>query len=86
MTDRPLPKWLYIYRTPDGWRHSIMGEGLACGYLEDLAIDVPIEQARAAAEAMIADLADYYGAALRVEWDASMCTDDKSSGDLVRAG
>jgi hypothetical protein len=83
MTERPLPQWIYIYRTGEGWRHSIMGEGMACGWLGDVPTDAPVEQARGTAQAMIDDLADYYGAALRIDWVAEHCDADKSSGDLV---
>ncbi|TQF06674.1 hypothetical protein E6W39_36365 [Kitasatospora acidiphila] len=67
-----LPVRITLLRARGEWRHSITpeGGGFICGRLGDLPDDADPDQARRAAEAMLARLGrEFHGAELTVSWD-----------------
>jgi hypothetical protein len=67
-----LPVRITLLRGRGEWRHSITpeGGGFICGGLQGLPADATPEQARSAAEAMLAALGrEFHGAELTVAWD-----------------
>ncbi|MEV0249298.1 hypothetical protein AB0H76_22050 [Nocardia sp. NPDC050712] len=65
-----MPTGMYVYATPEGWRHSIFTENsMICGHLYRIAADAAPEQATQAATDMLAEYArDFHGTAITVTW------------------
>jgi hypothetical protein len=66
------PRGVVLLATPDGWRHNLLtAEGaMVCGRLPEVPVDAAPEEARAAAAALVRDLARrFHGADVDVTWE-----------------
>ncbi|MEU6832396.1 hypothetical protein ABZ894_27440 [Nocardia beijingensis] len=69
----PMPASIVLIATPEGWRHRIQDTrgGRLCGHLARIPADAAPDQARAAAVAMLREVArELRGAEIDVAWDA----------------
>ncbi|MER5375892.1 hypothetical protein [Streptomyces sp. NPDC002553] len=67
-----IPKSIVLLATPEGWRHSVLTVegGMLCGRLADVPVDAGPAGARAAAAAMVVQLAhDFHEIRVDVAWD-----------------
>ncbi|GGR32974.1 hypothetical protein FHS38_004044 [Streptomyces netropsis] len=74
----PMPKGILLFRTPDGWRHSILtaASGTVCGRLPQVPIDAAPRAAQAAAVTMLTELTrDHHGVSIEVRWDPAPSAD-----------
>ncbi|MGW5728897.1 hypothetical protein [Nocardia beijingensis] len=68
----PMPASIVLIATPEGWRHSVQDTrgGMLCGRLAHVPADAAPDQARAAAVAMLREVArQLRGAEIDVAWD-----------------
>ncbi|MGW4088390.1 hypothetical protein [Nocardia sp. NPDC004750] len=68
----PMPASIVLIATPEGWRHSVLDTwgGMLCGRLAQIAADASPERARAAAVAMLRDVArEYHDTEIEVVWN-----------------
>lgn len=73
-----MPKRIHLFRTPDGWRHSILTEtsGTFCGHLPQVPVDAAPQAAQAAAGTMLTELIrDNHGVDIEVRWDPASSAD-----------
>ncbi|MEY9878096.1 hypothetical protein ABH931_007621 [Streptacidiphilus sp. MAP12-33] len=73
-----LPRRITLYRTPGGWRHSILTEtgGRLCGGLSAVSADASDTEARSAATTMLERLAlDFHGTDVDISWHPSDAPD-----------
>ncbi|MEW1694844.1 hypothetical protein [Streptomyces sp. NPDC091278] len=69
--DWGVPKGIVLLATPEGWRITVLTVegGMLCGRL-DVPVSTDPQDARAAAGAMVKDLArDFHGTEVEVNWD-----------------
>ncbi|BDT93826.1 hypothetical protein IFM12275_38020 [Nocardia sputorum] len=81
----PMPASIVLIATPEGWRHSVLDtrDGLFCGHLTSVPADAAPDQARAAAVAMLREMArEFHGVAIEVAWDGR----EALSGKVIAVG
>ncbi|MFI9810301.1 hypothetical protein ACIHEJ_39525 [Streptomyces sp. NPDC052301] len=69
-----MPKGIVLLTTPEGWRHGVLTVegGILCGDLADVPINADPAEARTAAAAMVAGLAqEFHPCDAEVAWDPS---------------
>ncbi|MFJ7416905.1 hypothetical protein ACIQWZ_39875 [Streptomyces sp. NPDC098077] len=67
-----MPKGIVLLATPEGWRNSVLtvDSGMHCGRLADVPVNASPAEARAAAAAIVVELAhDFHKARVDVIWD-----------------
>ncbi|MEU8896743.1 hypothetical protein AB0C65_12875 [Nocardia sp. NPDC048505] len=81
-----MPTGMYVYATPEGWRHSIFTENsMICGHLYHVPEDADDAQATRAATEMLCEYArDFHGADITVSWTAE--EPGKWMAEVIRAG
>ncbi|GAB2646754.1 hypothetical protein ACWDYH_04425 [Nocardia goodfellowii] len=79
-----MPTGMYIYGTPEGWRHSIFTENsMICGHLYRIPADATAFQARQSATEMLTEYArEFHDADISLSWTREAA--DKWMADVVR--